>query len=489
MPFEKQQTISDQLFQLIDNLNDSIIIIDLNGEVLYWNKGAENIFAIPREEMIGKKVEEKNPDFKIEKIAERLQEGEVSELRLDWKLERSDGKVIWLDVLLTPMFDEYNNVIAIAGVSKDITDRKKNELLLNRLNEDFHLAVDTAELGIWEMDPETNKIIWNDVLLDIYGISREQFELDYDYWTTLVFPEDYEMALQAMEKVFQGEEVFNIEFRIKRPDGEVRWINGSARPINDEKGRLIKVIGINRDYTAIKSHQISLSEKNAQLKQVNEEMDYFVYSTSHNLRSPLSSTLGIVNLLRHDIDNETKLAYLDLIEKSIVRLDETIREITDYFQNTRSPIGAGQVDIEDIIETIEKDLEMTSFGEKNVLKKKINLGKQISGDPIRLRIILLNLISNAFKYSKKSERICHFECTVKNNKLQFIIEDEGIGIPKEELQNIFKMFYRASNYSTGSGLGLYIVKHSVEKLKGKIKVESELGKGSTFTVEIPIKSV
>ncbi len=488
MPFEKQQTISDQLFQLIDNLNDSLIIIDLNGEVLYWNKGAENIFAIPREEMIGKRVEEKNPDFKIEKIAERLQQDGISELRLDWKLERNDGKVLWLDVLLTPMFDEFKNVIAVAGVSKDITDRKKNELLLNRVNQDLHLAVDTAGLGIWEMDPETNKIIWNDVLLDIYGISREQFEYDYDYWTTLVFPEDQESAFKAMEKVFQGEEVFDIEFRIRRPDGDVRWINGSARPITDNDGNLIKIIGINRDYTAIKNHQISLSEKNAQLKQVNEEMDYFVYSTSHNLRSPLSSTLGIVNLLRQDIDNETKLAYLDLIEKSIVRLDETIREITDYFQNTRSPIGVGQVDIEEIINTIEKDLEITSFGEKNILKKKINLDKHIGGDPIRLRIILLNLISNAFKYSKVKERICYFTCTVNKNKLQFIIEDEGIGIPKEELQNIFKMFYRASNYSSGSGLGLYIVKHSVEKLKGKIKVESELGKGSRFIVEIPLKS-
>jgi signal transduction histidine kinase/ligand-binding sensor domain-containing protein len=229
----------------------------------------------------------------------------------------------------------------------------------------------------------------------------------------------------------------------------------------------------------------SVEKRNAELRKLNSELDRFVYSTSHDLRAPLASILGLINLSR--LEEKNKDHYLALIEKSVHKLDEFISEIIDYSRNARLAVEPAPIDFQPLITSILEDLE---YLEENVTLKK-NISISCSGvflsDKTRIRIILSNLISNAIKYHNGRQVNPFIDITINCNAQQaaITIADNGIGIRDDQQENIFKMFHRGSEQSKGSGLGLYIVKETVTKLGGNITVKSKIGEGTTFEVILP----
>jgi signal transduction histidine kinase/ligand-binding sensor domain-containing protein len=228
-----------------------------------------------------------------------------------------------------------------------------------------------------------------------------------------------------------------------------------------------------------------IEQHNAELRKLNNELDRFVYSTSHDLRAPLASILGLINLSR--LEKENREEYLNLIEKSVRKLDEFISEIIDYSRNARLEIEPVHIDFQTIVASILEDLE---YLEENVsVKKNISISGsgQYFNDKTRLRIILSNLISNAIKYRNTWITDPRVNITISYNTRQAVlmVEDNGIGIVPDQLENIFKMFHRGSEQSKGSGLGLYIVKETVDKLGGTVTVKSKVGEGTAFEVIIP----
>lgn len=229
-----------------------------------------------------------------------------------------------------------------------------------------------------------------------------------------------------------------------------------------------------------------VEKKNAELKKVNEELDRFVYSASHDLRAPLSSILGLINVAR--LDEPQKITdYLKKIEGSVQKLDGFIRDIIDFSRNARMEAEIEVIAFEEMIHELIDNLMY--LDEKNKINRivKVKCEGEFCTDKKRLIIILNNLISNSAKYFNPYAENPFLEVDVVADKQRAIItvKDNGIGIAPMHVNNIFKMFYRADEKSRGSGLGLYIVKETVEKIKGTISVVSEYGKGSTFTVIIP----
>ena len=236
----------------------------------------------------------------------------------------------------------------------------------------------------------------------------------------------------------------------------------------------------------VKVQMDSIHKQNMELKKINGELDNFVYRVSHDLRAPISSALGIIDLMR--VDNEKgKEEYLSLMEKTMRRLDQFIKDILSYSRNSRTDSILEPVDIREIVNDQVESLK--NLAEKNVdATIKITGCDQMEGDPARLNIILNNLVSNAYRYididKEKSEIEILVGCDEKN--LNITVTDNGIGIENVHLDKIFNMFYRGTEHKTGSGLGLYIVKETVDKLDGEIKVFSEPGIGTKFEVTLPL---
>jgi signal transduction histidine kinase len=232
-----------------------------------------------------------------------------------------------------------------------------------------------------------------------------------------------------------------------------------------------------------------LLRSNEELKKSNKELDGFVYSVSHDLRAPLSSMLGVIGLCEMGAPDPFMQKNISLLKSSIKKLDGFIMDILDYSRNSRLEINRQEIHFNDLLSDISNNLKfMGASDQRNVeIRMTIRNGVPFHSDQSRLSIILNNLISNSIRYQNPEVpdpfvEICVDVCETAAN---ILVRDNGIGIGKENQEKVFNMFYRVSTKSVGSGLGLYIVKETVEKLSGVIKLKSELGGGTEFSIRLP----
>lgn len=231
----------------------------------------------------------------------------------------------------------------------------------------------------------------------------------------------------------------------------------------------------------------ALEKQNEALLKINQELDSFVYSISHNLRAPLMSVLGLLDLARNESNSEVIQQYHDMMKSSVCKLDETLKEILEYSRNARQGLVIKEIDFE---KTVNDNFERMQFmpGYERIRKDIFIEGEsRFYSDHYRLSLILNNLISNAIKYSdpQKENSFIQIHITVREDKVLLIFKDNGIGIEQGYIQKVFNMFFRATEKNEGAGLGLYIVKEAVEKLGGTIELESQVGKGTVFKIELP----
>ena len=231
----------------------------------------------------------------------------------------------------------------------------------------------------------------------------------------------------------------------------------------------------------------ALARQNEALIKINKELDSFVYSISHNLRAPLMSVLGLLDLARNENNNVVIHQYHEMMKSSVCKLDDTLKEILEYSRNARQGLVVDEIHFE---KTINDNFERMQFmpGYERIKKEIFIEGdSQFYSDRYRLSLILNNLISNAIKYSDpgKEESFIHITINLDSEKAALTFRDNGIGIENSYIQKVFNMFFRATETNEGAGLGLYIVKEAVEKLCGTIQLESQPGKGTTFKIELP----
>lgn len=234
------------------------------------------------------------------------------------------------------------------------------------------------------------------------------------------------------------------------------------------------------------NHEIEI--KNEDLIVVNKELDQFVYSASHDLRAPITSLKGLVVLAKEEDNIDDIKRYVALMDQSLVKQDEFITEIIDYFRNKRITLRNEYIDLNAVIdEVVLQYKELIAINEIQIYKDLAIAA--IKSDPIRIKIILNNLLSNAIKYSDKDKtlKFIRIRTLIFNTFFKIEIEDNGIGIKEEFKDKIFDMFF-VTNSNLGSGLGLYITKEAVDKLNGSITVNSKITKGTIFTVIIPLNN-
>ncbi|MGC4040821.1 MAG: ATP-binding protein [Flavobacterium sp.] len=228
--------------------------------------------------------------------------------------------------------------------------------------------------------------------------------------------------------------------------------------------------------------------ENQELKIANYELDRFVYCTSHDLRAPLKSIMGLIEIASDETNEKATLEYLNMLKGKAQKLDGFISDILDYSRNTRMEITKEVIDFKAMLDEISHNLKFMGDTDRTVdFGVEIVSDIPVYADKNRLNTALNNLVSNAIRYqdAKAPDPFVKIKIETSEAQTKIIISDNGIGIPKELQPKIFDMFYRVSNQSIGSGLGLYIVKEAVNKLNGSIEVQSEVGKGTSFVVCIP----
>ncbi len=231
----------------------------------------------------------------------------------------------------------------------------------------------------------------------------------------------------------------------------------------------------------------NLVNQNQELLKINNELDHFIYSSSHDLRAPLSSMLGLIQLSELEKDESAKLEYLKMMRGRIATMELFIKEIIDYAKNARQEIVVEEINIKEVIHSVIDELKyMDGLPQATISCHDID-NMLIVNDRMRLRIVISNLISNAIKYRDVSKPKPELQIIGSTGPTGFNLEfkDNGIGIESDHHDKIFAMFYRAHEISNGAGLGLYLVRESLNSLGGSIKIVSKANEGSSFIVTLP----
>lgn len=222
---------------------------------------------------------------------------------------------------------------------------------------------------------------------------------------------------------------------------------------------------------------------------MNAELDHFVYSASHDLRGPLTSTMGIVNLALNEKNPQQRDEYFGLIKQCTDKMNHFINELVNYSKNKNDKIEYREFKLKTMIDSIWDGLKERVTPRGIALEYDLSSDDKITADETRLKVILRNLIHNAVVFSDAEKPTPVVKVVLRQNtkNIELSVVDNGLGIPRNVIDRIFDMFFRASELSIGSGLGLYVVRETTQKLNATIKVESQEGKGSTFKITLPAR--
>jgi two-component system, sensor histidine kinase and response regulator len=232
--------------------------------------------------------------------------------------------------------------------------------------------------------------------------------------------------------------------------------------------------------------QRELREKNRRLEEANAELEKFVYSASHDLRAPLVSIKGVIQLAKLEGPDERCAGYLDMIERSTNRLDQFVQNIIHYYQNLKADEIVTDFSLGELADELFEQFRYYEGAEFVAFRKDIEQPDTVRLDANRLKVVLSNLVSNAvrFRDPSRSDPAVTLRMMRKENRIILQVEDNGIGIAPEAIPNLFEMFFRASDKSLGTGIGLYIAREAVRRMGGTISVTSDPGKGSRFTIQL-----
>lgn len=236
----------------------------------------------------------------------------------------------------------------------------------------------------------------------------------------------------------------------------------------------------------LKTQFSEILHQNKELQKLNEELDRFIYSAAHDLKSPLASLHGLVLLAEREINSPQHAHYFEMMSASLGKLDGFIRDITDYAKNKRQQLRVERVDAERMVREILESVRFLPQADRMQVIVNIE-GADFYTDKTRLEIILKNLISNSFRYMDftKSDPFIRIEGVVSETCMNISVADNGIGIARQHIRKVFDMFYRAVEHSKGTGIGLFLVKESVKMLRGRISVKSSLGEWTVFYLNLP----
>lgn len=486
---EQLVNANNELRTLFENMQEAFFSVDMQTmKQLQMSPACEKVYGYPMEAF------QQNPNLwfdliidedkqAIEAVTTDLNAGRSS--ILIYRIRDKNGDIRWLESKLTPTLKD-GILMRIDGATSDITKRKNAEIALRDSEYRFRCIIQHSSDAMFILNKKGEIIFSSDSLFRITGYTPEEVIGNKDI--QFIHPDYKNIVKNAWYKLLKDTgKTKTINYKRLKKDGSYIWCEGVMTNLMHEPAVQGTIVNF-RDITERMDYLDALRASNEDLKKSNMELDRFVYSVSHDLRAPLSSMLGVLQLIQSDVTDPSVLSDLDLLEGSIKKLDGFILDILDYSKNSRLDIKKDIIIFDTMVADVLSHLKYMGAGNANIdIKVNINEGFIFYSDKSRIYIILNNLISNAIRYSNPAATHPFVEINIQTSAsgATIAVKDNGIGISENNQSKIFDIFYRVSGNSIGSGLGLYIVKETVTKLHGNIKLVSSLGEGSEFIIHIP----
>ncbi|MHC1635024.1 MAG: PAS domain S-box protein [Candidatus Methanospirareceae archaeon] len=459
---------------------DIIIVTNLKGEILEVNKAFEEVVGYSSEEVIGKSyriiMDDENANRAFEKYNEALRGGRgISGLEFEIITKSGDKVIVEGNMSLVR---EGDRVVGFLSVFRDITERKRAEEELRKSEEKYRSLVESTDDSIYLVDKGGRYLFMNQKHLSRLGLSLD--EVVGRKYSEFHSEEETKEFLEKIKEVLRSGKSVRYEHKSRRDN---RYYLRTLSPVKDEKGEIIAITVISKDITEIRQMKEELEAKNADLER-------FTYVVSHDLRSPLITIQGFVDLLRRDIeagDKEKVEVDLQMIEKAVRKMGNLLTDTLKLSRIGRIVNPPEEVPFGDLV---KEALEQTK-GEIDRSNVEVLVAEDfpvVKVDSMRIVEVLVNLISNSIKFmgDNPNPRI-EIGFRVEGGETVFFVRDNGMGIPKEQLERVFELFYKVDNKSEGTGAGLAIVKKIIEVHGGRIWIESEEGKGCTVYFTLPKK--
>jgi two-component system CheB/CheR fusion protein len=417
-------------------------------------------------------------------------DGESPDIRCTFSGMRPDGVAVGVD-MHGRRFD-FNGQPAIIGVALDVTERLRAERALRQSQERLNMALTASRMGVWEWDIRGESIFWSPECMRIYGVGDSRVTVAG--FTALIHAEDADMVIGAARDALDRKVDYTVEYRIVRPDGETRWVSSLGRGQYAGDGRARTLVGTTQDITDYRNVLSNLTEAKERAEAANLAKSRFLAIMSHELRTPLNAIIGFGQFMRMSESDPSRAETLDIICKSGLNLLRLIQDILDL-----SKIEAGKFKMETSEFDLDGELDslMVLF-RPQAIQQRLDFSvtiapgtpQRLGGDPGLLRQILVNLVGNAFKFTRNGKVTVDVGVEGpaemgRKARLVFQVTDTGVGIRPENQERIFEIFEQEDNTLTrqfgGTGLGLAISQRLVSLLEGRIWLQSTPGVGSRFS--------
>lgn len=487
-----------ELQRLLDTASRLAVVgaweADVTTNRLVWSDMTKSILEVPSDY---------EPD--LERVASYFNEGESRDTRMACfhkaledgtpyditvQVTTAKGKQKWIRSIGLPELED-GKVVRIHGSFQDITEMKLAQEEIVKSNERFLKVSEATNDAIWDFDVSNNVLWWGKGFWTLFGYDPDEFRPSIDKLIGLIHADDRgRVASRIQEYMSDGISVnWHEEYRFLKSDGNYAYVIDRAIFIRDQHGVVIRVVGAMTDISYMKEYEESLLELNKQLELSNAELERFAYVASHDLQEPLRMVSSFLTLLEKkygDVFDDKARQYIHYARDGAVRMRQIILDLLEFSRVGKHNERLKEIDPKDILKDVFA-LHRKLIEEKSA---KITVGELPIINTYRspLLQVFQNLVGNALKYSKAGQPL---EVKILGTELadtwEFSITDNGIGIDAEYHDKIFVIFqrlHRRDEYG-GTGMGLAIVKKILEDFGGEIRVESELGVGSTFTFRIP----
>jgi len=502
---EELRTREERFRELASHAPVGIFLGDVRGHGRFVNEKWCELAGLTPDQALGLGwLHAVHPDDRTRVMTEwTASVAEARPFALEYRFLRRDGRVLWLQGGAVDFHDEAG--ACRLGTVVDITERKAAEFALRESEKRFRLLANRAPVGIFMTDPHGDTVFVNDAWCRLAGMTAA--DAQGSGWRQAVHPDDRGRVQEDWREAVSGAQGSTAEFRFRRPDGSIAWVQGSAVQLRDAGGRLAGYVGTVADFTPRKEAEAELwraqaqlqahadelekgiAERTASLREAIAQMEEFSYSVSHDLRSPLRAMNAYAQALVEDYGaqlDDTARTYLQRIQRSSARMEQLTHDVLTYSRLARSDVELAPVDLESMLrELVEHYAELQPPAATVEVRTPL---LPVRGHKSSLSQALGNLLTNAAKFVAPGEvpRIEVFTAR-HGERVRISVRDHGIGIPPQYHAALFRVFERVPNRARyeGTGIGLAIVRKAAEKMGGRCGVESDGRRGSLFWIELP----
>ena len=495
--------------QIIDTALDAVIAIDAEGTIIEWSPQADTTFGWSREQVLGRSladvvIPEESREAHRRGMAVYLRTGESTVLgrRLEATALRADGREFPVELSITA--SGTGDDVTFSAFVRDITERKTVERALRESEERFRLMADSAPVLIWVSGVDKLCTWFNRQWLEFVGRPMEQ-ELG-NGWAENVHPDDFDRCLEIYTTSFDARRPFSMEYRLRRHDGEWRWVLDNGIPRATPTGEFAGYIGSCVDVTEArhKAHELRESEeryrslaqaleervqaRTAELESANRELEAFSHSVSHDLRAPVRAIGGFSQILLQDGASRMAESDQDLLRRISAGADQMsalIEGLMNLSQLGRHTLNREQVDVRALVDEVIAEQSAALDGEPDRAPVDVRIGDlpDCDADPVLLKQVLVNLLSNAFKYTRQADNpLVEVGSETIGGRRVYFVRDNGAGFDMHHADGLFGVFrrlHRAEEFE-GTGVGLSIVERIIRRHGGEVWAEAAVGQGATL---------